>query len=118
MEHSSKELPFLDILIKNKNDEITTDIYHKPRDTQQYFHFNSHHPKNCIKSIPYTLAYRIYTIITDKDLRKTHLKELHATWHQRGYPNNNKINREFKLAEKNTPKRIKEPEKSTTMRNP
>ena len=33
MEHSSKELPFLDILIKNVNGEIITDIYHKPTDT-------------------------------------------------------------------------------------
>ena len=27
MEHSSKELPFLDILIKNVNSQIITDIY-------------------------------------------------------------------------------------------
>ena len=33
IEHSSKELPFLDILIKNVNDHILTDIYHKPTDT-------------------------------------------------------------------------------------
>ena len=41
-----KELPFLDILIKNENGEIITDINHKPTDTQQYLHFNSHHPQN------------------------------------------------------------------------
>ena len=70
MEHSLKELPFLDILIKNANGQIITDIYHKPTDTQQYLHFKSHHPKNCIKSIPYTLARRIHTIITDKNLKK------------------------------------------------
>ena len=46
MEHSLKELPFLDILIKNVNGKIITDIYHKPTDTQQYLHFRSHHPKN------------------------------------------------------------------------
>ena len=38
--------------------------YHKPTDTQQYLHFNSHYPQNCIKSIPYTVARRIHTIIT------------------------------------------------------
>ena len=37
MEHSFKELPFLDILIKNQNDLINTVIYQKPTDTQQYF---------------------------------------------------------------------------------
>ena len=30
MEHSLKELLFLDILIKNVNGQIITDIYHKP----------------------------------------------------------------------------------------
>ena len=33
MERSSKELPFLDILIKNENSQIITDIYQKPIDT-------------------------------------------------------------------------------------
>ena len=82
MEYSFKELPFLDILIKNENGEII-DIY---QDTQQYLHFNSHHPQNCLKSTPYTLAWRICTIITNKKLRKFRLKELYIHLHQRGYP--------------------------------
>ena len=53
MEHSSKELPFLDILIKNVNGPIITNIYNKPTDTQQYLQSNSHHPQNWIKSTPY-----------------------------------------------------------------
>ena len=40
MKLSSKELPFLDILIKNINSQIITDKNHKPKDTQQYLHFN------------------------------------------------------------------------------
>ena len=74
MEHSSKELPFLDILIKNINSQIIRDIYHKPADAQQYLHFKSQHPKNRIKSIPYTLAHRMHTIITDKNIKKLTLK--------------------------------------------
>ena len=74
MEHSFKKLPFLDILVKNLNSQIITDIYHKPTDTQQYLHLGSHHPKHCIKSIPYMLSRRGYTIITDKNLRKHALK--------------------------------------------
>ena len=34
MERSFKELPFLDILIKNQNSQIIKDIYHKSTDTQ------------------------------------------------------------------------------------
>ena len=74
MEHSSKELPFLDILIKKVNGQIITDINHKPTDTQQYLHFKSYHPKNCIKSIPYILVRRIHTIITKKLFKKLALK--------------------------------------------
>ena len=33
IEHSLKELPFLDILIKNVNRQIITNIYHKLTDT-------------------------------------------------------------------------------------
>ena len=66
MEHSSKELLFLDIIIKTINGQIFTVIYHKLTGTQQYIYFNSHHPKNCIKFIPYTLAHWIYIIITNK----------------------------------------------------
>ena len=74
MEHSLKELSFLDI--KNVNGQIITDIYLKPTDIQQYLHFGSHHPKICIKFIPYTLARRIHTIIID---RKTKRKKKHAS---------------------------------------
>ena len=65
---------------KNINDQIITYIYHKPTGTRQYLHFKSYHPKNCIKSIPYTLACRGHTIITDKNLKKTCLKELLTTY--------------------------------------
>ena len=64
--------------MKNENGQIITDIFHKHTDTQQYFHFNSHHTQNCLKSIPYTLARRIYTIIPDKSLSETRLKKLHT----------------------------------------
>ena len=74
MKQSSKELTFLDILIKNVNGQIITDIYHKPTDTQQSLRFKSRHPKSCVKSIPHTLARKIQTIITDKKIKKLTLK--------------------------------------------
>ena len=45
MEHSFKNFSFSDILIKNINGHIITDIFHKPADTQQYIHLRNHHPK-------------------------------------------------------------------------
>ena len=56
MEHSIKELPFLDTLIKNQNGQIITDIYDKPTHTQQYSHFKNHNLKNCIKFHPLHLC--------------------------------------------------------------
>ena len=50
MEYSFKELPFVDILIKNG--QIITDINHNPTDIKQYLHFKSPPLQNYIKSIP------------------------------------------------------------------
>ena len=44
MEHKFTELPFLNILDKNQNDQVITDIYHKPQNSPQYLHFKNHHP--------------------------------------------------------------------------
>ena len=98
MEHSLKELSFLNILIKNENGQIITEIYHKPIDTQQYFHFKSHNPKKCSKSFPYTLSCKICPIVTNKNLRQTCLKELCIILHQRGYPTT-LINKGIKLSD-------------------
>ena len=70
MEYSSKELPLLDIFKKNVKGQIITDIYYKPTDSQQYLYFKSRHRKNIIKSIQYTIARRIHTIITEKKIKK------------------------------------------------
>ena len=110
MELSSKELLFLDILIKNVNVKIIIGINLKPTDTQQYLHFKSHHTKNCIKSIPYTLARRIRTINTDTNLKKIRLKELHTTLNQRGYPTT-LINKELELVEKIPQREVRNPKK-------
>ena len=86
VELSFKELPFFYILITNQNDQTITNIYHKPIDTPKCHHFKSHHPQNCIKSIPYSLARTSGTIVPNKDLWQTRWKELRVTLHQRGYP--------------------------------
>ena len=56
-------------------------------------------PENLLKSIPYNLVREIYTILTNKNLRKTRLKELYITLHQRGYPTT-LMNKGFEFAEK------------------
>ncbi|XP_069974216.1 uncharacterized protein [Penaeus vannamei] len=45
VEHSNKELPFLDTLVYIDNEgKVQTTVYHKPSNTHQYLHFHSCHP--------------------------------------------------------------------------
>ena len=47
---------FLDVLVKEPNTSIITDIYYKNTQTHKYLHFGSCHPHNTKPSIPYNLA--------------------------------------------------------------
>lgn len=87
MEKSETEVAFLDISIKKEGKNVITDIYHKPTDTKQYLHFKSCHPRSTKENIPYNLARRICTIITQPVLRQRRLNELTANLRRRGYPN-------------------------------
>ena len=86
MDYSEKCLPFLDILVIKDHTEIKTDIYYKPTDTKQYLTFNSCHPKHTRLNIPYNLARRLCTIISDRKIRDERLKELYDILMERKYP--------------------------------
>ena len=73
---SEQELPFLDVLVKERNTRITTNIYYKVTDTHYYLHFGSCHPHPNKTSIRYNLARRICTIVSEKDTRDIRLNEL------------------------------------------
>ena len=107
--HSSKGVPILKILIKNENSQIITDIK-KPNNTSTSI--ATPPPKKCIKSFLYTLARRIYTIISNKNPRATRLNEVNATLHQRRY-STILMNKEFKIAEKSDKKILRNSKKYT-----
>lgn len=87
MEYSQEKLPFLDILIKIKNgNRIETDIHYKPTDSQQYLLFTSNHPKHTKTNIPFNLARRICTIVSNHQTRDTRLQELKTMLLKRQYP--------------------------------
>lgn len=86
MEINEQKLPFLDILIIKQNDALSTDIFHKETDTKQYLNFTSCHPSHTKRSIPYNLARRICTIVSDKNVRDIRLQELTISLISRGYP--------------------------------
>ena len=65
--------------------ELSTDLYSKPTDTNQYLLPSSCHPPRVTKSIPYSQALRIRRICsTDKSLKKR-LSQLRNHLKRRGY---------------------------------
>ena len=86
MEYSSTSLPFLDVLIKKSGTIVSTDIFYKPTDSKQYLNFKSCHPKHTKTNIPYNLARRICTIVSDEQIRDKKLRELQITLDERDYP--------------------------------
>ncbi|MCP3929589.1 MAG: hypothetical protein GY705_10855, partial [Bacteroidetes bacterium] len=84
--YSQKEVPFLDILVKIENNQLTTDLYVKPTDSHNYLKFDSAHPAKCKQSIPYSQFLRVRRIcskLTDYD---RHIKDMSTHFIRRGYP--------------------------------
>ena len=75
-------LPFLDVLVKrnSRNGSITTHsllsttIYRKPRHTNRYLHYTSHHPKHQKLIVAKTLLNRMNTHITDNTQKHSKLR--------------------------------------------
>ena len=83
---SNTEMPFLDILVKKEDDRVTTDIYSKPTDTHNYLNFKSCHPKHTKLNIPFNLASRIITIVSDQSIQELRLMELQKQLLEQKYP--------------------------------
>ena len=87
-EYSSGEQAFLDVMVRNKNGHIETDIYYKETDSKQYLLFNSCHPRHTKTSIPFCLARRIKTIVSDDDMLAKRFDELEKFLIKQNYPHN------------------------------
>ena len=86
VQKSAEKLPFLDIMVIKCGTSIITDIYFKSTDSKQYLNFNSCHPKTTKTNIPFSLARRICTIVSDSNILKIRLQELASTLRSRHYP--------------------------------
>ena len=99
MECSDTQLPFLDVLVKLNDGRISTDIYFKPTDTHLYLNFKSCHPKHTKVNIPFCLALRVVTIVSDKSQQGDHLDQLKYFLRKQNYPETlieNRIDRAIK----------------------
>ena len=73
IEIDSDKISFLDILVIKYEDKIITDIFYKPTNTHQYLHFGSCHSRHTKRDIPYNLARRICTIVSEEETQKVRL---------------------------------------------
>jgi len=65
-EPSTKEITFLDTLVRIQGSPLSTDLYTKPTDSHNYLYYDSAHPQRCKNSIPYSQFLRIRRICTSK----------------------------------------------------
>ena len=76
MDKSKSNLPFLNTMVINKGGRIQTVIFYKPTDSKQYLLYTSCHPKHTRNSIPYNLARRLKTIVSENAILLQRLDEL------------------------------------------
>ena len=86
MDSNTNQLPFLDTMVINNGGKIQTDIYYKPTDSKQYLLYTPCHPKHTRNSIPYNLARRLKTIVSDEDTLNIRLGDLKKYLLKRKYP--------------------------------
>lgn len=89
LEATGSKVNFLDICVyKKENNKIETDIFYKLTDTKQYLDFYSSHPRHIKIALPYNLARRICTIVSDTDIKYERLDELTYYLNRCNYPRN------------------------------
>ena len=66
-EESNGELALLHMLLKSNNGKMSLLVYGKPKHSDQYPHYNSHHQTSCKESVVSSLFNTAYSIIINKD---------------------------------------------------
>ena len=83
----TRSVPFLDMEISfDHNGYIVTDLFKKATSVVQYLLPSSCHPGHICKNIPYSLAYRLLRICTEKETFLSRLEELRQDLLSRHYP--------------------------------
>lgn len=84
--YSSTSVNFLDVTVTIDNGKLTTKLYRKPSDRQQYLHYRSDHPRHCKNSIPYSQAHRFKRICAKKDDFDINAEKLRTVLRHQKYP--------------------------------
>ena len=72
--------------MKTREGKIETDIYYKETDSKQYLLFYSCHPRHTKINIPYNLARRLRTIISEEKVLEKRMRELMSFLSKQNYP--------------------------------
>jgi hypothetical protein len=86
-EFSFESVPFLDLNVQLKNNNIITSLYKKPMSKHEYLHFTSSHPKHILKSLPYSCGLRIIRCCSEETTKINELKSMMSKFENRHYPN-------------------------------
>ena len=75
-EISTNSVNFLDTtVLKDRQGDISTDVYQKPTDTHPYLYWTSAHPPHLKQTIPYSQALRLRRICSSTDTLKKRIVE-------------------------------------------
>ena len=86
LEFDPQQLPFLDCYVEKIGTTISTDIFYKPTDSKTYLLFSSCHPNHTKKSICFSLARRIKTLVSNQETLTLRFFELKTFLLKQNYP--------------------------------
>ncbi len=86
--HHVQELAFLDVLVIVRNHRVfSTDIYYKETNSHFYLDYKSHHLEHVKNNLPYTLAKKIITFVSDEKQTNFRLQQMRQWLLKCKYPN-------------------------------
>ena len=86
--YSKEKISFLDVEVIKKGNQLVTDLYIKPTDTQKYPHASSCHVFHSKNSIPYSQAWRLNRVCSENSFFDKRYNDLEIWLKGRGYSDN------------------------------
>ena len=86
LDQSGSTVNFLDVQVNKTGTKVTTDVFYKDTDTHQYLNFRSCHPSHIKRNVPYNLARRLCTIVSETETLEIRLNELKSYLLKCNYP--------------------------------
>ena len=83
--YSRKDINFLEVSVRKKNNQLDTDLYIKPKDTHQYLRASSCHVYHSKKSILNSQVLRLNRICSENSFYDKCCNELEIWLRERGY---------------------------------